>query len=344
MPVGAYDTRTLLKVIEEKLDRPKTFLLDTFFPTIQTFDTESIDFDILKTKAKLAPFVHPDATARPTRTGGYETKTFKPAYIKMLEAVKPGRALKRRAGERYMGEMSPEARMDAIITDVLDAQRKAILRRKEWMAAQAVRFGQVVVEGPDYPKQIVDYDRHEDLTVTLLTTARWGESGVDPLDDIETWAGLVQDHCGVAGTMITFAPGAWKIARQSERLMKLLDLRRQASGNVELGPVSVDNTITGARYVGTIGELDFHVYQQSYDEENGTAAKFLDDFNVIVGSSFVEGVQAHGAIEDVEVLRPLEILPDVYDEKNPSRRFVKSESAPLVVPTRVNAALCAKVR
>jgi hypothetical protein len=344
MAFGAYDTRTLLRVIEEKLDRPKTFLLDTFFPTIQTFDTESIDFDVLNVKAKLAPFVHPDATARPVRTGGYVTKTFKPAYIKELEAISPNRAFKRRAGERYMGDMSPEARLDAAVTDSLDAQRRSILRRKEWMAAQAIRFGSVTVSGPDFPPMVVDYGRHTDLTVTLLSGARWGETGVDPLDDIETWSETVQTHCGVAGTQIVFGPAAWKLARKSERLLELLDIRRQPSGNIELGPVTVDNTITGARYLGSIGELDFWVYQQTYEADNGSTAKFLDDYNVIVGSTYVEGVQAHGAIQDVEMLRPVEIFPDVYAEKNPSRLFAKSESAPLVVPTRVNAMLCAKVR
>ncbi|KQP11162.1 hypothetical protein ASF28_08955 [Methylobacterium sp. Leaf99] len=338
-----YDTHTLARVMDERIDTPSTFLLDLFFGTTQNFDTETIDFDLIKTGRKLAPFVHPDASAKPTNSGGYITKSFKPANVKLLEVVKPGRAMKRMAGERYSGDMSPVERMDAVMVDVLAAQERAVLYRLEWMAAQALRFGKVKVEGEDYPSQTVDYERDESLSVNLTGAARWGETGVKPLDSIETWAQAVQDKCGIAPGMVVLGGGAWKLARQDDDFRKVLDVRRQATGNVELGPIKPDD-VTRARYVGAIGDFEFWVYQQSFEQAAGASERFIDDNNVIMGSPAIEGVRAFGAIQDVGSLVPQEIFRKVYDTENPSRRNAYSESAPLVVPSRVNASFCAKVK
>lgn len=337
-----YDTHTLARVMDERIDTPSTFLLDLFFGTTQNFDTETIDFDLIKTGRKLAPFVHPDASAKPTNSGGYITKSFKPANLKLLEVVKPGRAMKRMAGERYSGDMSPVERMDAVMVDVLAAQERAVLYRLEWMAAQALRFGKVKVEGEDYPSQTVDYERDESLSVNLTGAARWGQSGVKPLDLIETWAQAVQDKCGIAPGTVVLGGGAWKLARQDDDFRKVLDVRRQATGNVELGPIKPDD-VTRARYVGAIGDFEFWVYQQSFEQAAGASERFIDDNNVIMGSPAIEGVRAFGAIQDVGSLVPQEIFRKVYDTENPSRRNAYSESAPLVVPSRVNASFCAKV-
>lgn len=337
-----YDTHTLARVMDERIDTPSTFLLDLFFGEVQNFDTETIDFDLIKTGRKLAPFVHPDASAKPSKSGGYITKSFKPANIKLLEVIKPGRAMKRMAGERYAGDMTPVERMDAVTVDVLAAQERAFLFRLEWMAAQALRFGKVDVEGEDYPKQTVDYERDASLSVTLTAGNRWGQTGVKPLDSIETWAQATQDKCGIAPVTVVMGGGAWKLARADEDFRKVLDIRRQASGNVELGPIKMDD-VSRARYVGSIGDFEFWVYQQSYENSDGTSARFIDDHNVIMGSPAIEGVRAYGAIQDVTSLVPQDIFRKVYDSENPSRRHAYSESAPLVVPSRVNASFCAKV-
>ncbi|KAI94088.1 capsid protein [Rhodomicrobium udaipurense JA643] len=337
-----YDTHTLAGVIEDRLWNPSTFLLDLFFPYVQDFDTETIDFDILTTKAKLAPFVHPDASAKPTTNGGYVTKTFKPANIKMLTAVKPSNTLKRRAGEPYGGNMSPAARLDALMFDIFDEHERAILRRKEWMAAQALRFGKIDVEGEDFPKQTIDYGRPASHRVVLAGVNRWGQAGVDVLDTIETWATTVQDACGVAPNVVVLGSGAWKLARADEKLMKLLDLRRQASGLIELGPISV-NDVSRARYVGTIGDFEFWVYSQNYQDDAEATQPFLDPLELILGSPAVQGIRASGAILDVDSLVPQDIFRKSYNTENPSRRQAYSEAAPLVIPSRPSAALCAKV-
>lgn len=339
-----YTTRQLVMVLEA-LDRPHSFLLDRFFGNIQNFDTEVIDFDIIDRRRKLAPFVSPMVQGKAQKDRGFTTKTFKPAYVKPKTQIDPNRPLKRRPGERYAGILAPAARRDAVITDIMSDHRADIIRRKEWMAAMALRDGKVIVEGDDYPRTEVDFGRDAELSVTLLTTDRWGETGVKVLDDIEEWAGLVQTKSGAKSTDVIMDPEAWKLARGDEQFLKLLDIRRQRSGDIELGPITVGgyNTVP-VRYVGNVGDFDFFVYDDVYEDDEGEIQHLLPPYTVLLGGANIEGVQAHGAILDAHFgYMPLEFAPRNWIENDPPIEFVMTQSAPLVVPSRVNATFRATV-
>lgn len=327
------DTRQLHRAVET-IHRAGTFFLDRYFPEIIEFDTESIDFDVIARGRKLAPFVHPDVPGKNVRTGGYQTKSFRPAYVKPKESIRPRRAMRRRAGEQYMGEMSAAERLEAITLDALDEQRSSIIRRKEWMAAAALDMGEVIVEGENYPRTVVNFGRHEDLTVALTAGNKWGEAGVKILRTIEDGASDVQAHSGIVATDVILDPKAAQLFREDEAIQKVLDIRRQVSGTMELGPIA---PISNGLYLGSIGEFDFYAYQDFFEDDNGDLGKLLPDYTCILTSSALEGVQAHGAIEDASLgLVALEYAPKVWDEDDPSTRMAMTQSAPLVVPTRVN--------
>ncbi|WP_293336965.1 major capsid protein [Parvibaculum sp.] len=336
-----FTTRQLVKLVED-VRRPRTFLLDTFFPEIQTFDTEVIDFDLLTTGRKLAPFVSPYVQGKPRKERGFVTKTFKPAYVKPKTPIKIGGAMKRRPGERIAGERTPQERHDDAVMEALEDHVDEIIRRKEWMAAKAMDAGKYDVEGEDFPKQEIDFGRHEDLTVTLAGGDRWGQAGVKVLDTIEAWAQNVQDISGAVSNQVVLDPKAWQMARVDEDFLKLLDNRRQMTGSVELGPVTAP--LTGARYLGNVGDFDFWSYQEVYEDEEGNAQKLLPDFTVFLGGAQIEGVQAHGAIQDPRAgLQALEVFPKNWIEEDPAQEFAMSQSAPLVIPSRVNASFRARV-
>lgn len=346
MPIDirAMDTRSLLGAINE-LYQPSTWLLDKFFPNTVQFTDQFIHFDQVIEGRKLAPIVHPDVKAARQQSRGYKTTSIEAPYIKLDEAIKPGRALKRRAGEALMGDLTPEQRFNAIGLDILDLQRKQVLRRKEWMAAQALVNGAITLQGEGYPEPLeLDFERDSTLEVALLTTARWGEAGVSVLDDLESWGIRVQEKSGVAPTDVVFDLEAWKLARKDTNFREVLDNRR-GGGNaqVELGPISPDD-VSHARYVGNTGDFDIWVYQQTYETEAGAVAKFLPDHTVIMGSAAIEGVQAHAAIQSVDTFEPLDLAPRVYTEKNPDRAIAETQSAPVVFPMRANASFRATVR
>ena len=53
-----FSTQVLSKVVEQ-LRTPPSFLLDTFFPNVQTSDNEEILFDVTDSKPRISPFVSP---------------------------------------------------------------------------------------------------------------------------------------------------------------------------------------------------------------------------------------------------------------------------------------------
>jgi len=58
---------------------------------------------------------------------------------------------------------------------------------------------------------------------------------------------------------------------------------------------------------------------------------------VLLGSRAVDGVKAYGAILDVNSLEPADIYPKMWDQEDPSARYIMSQSAPLMIPVNPNA-------
>jgi len=338
-----FDTATLNRVIDN-LDQPASFLLDVGFREEQTETSEEIHFDVESDKPRITPFVSPLVAGKIVQNQGFTTKSFKPAYAKDKRVFKPDAPLKRAIGEQIGGTMSPDQRRNIAVRRTLEDQLRMLTRREEVMASEALRLGQVTVSGEGHPTQVVDFGRHNDLTVALTGASQWGETGIDPLDNIEEWASTVQSHSGAIGTTVIFDPEAWKTARANDRFVSLLDNRRQASGSAELGPIS--RGMQKARFVGTIGDFDFWVYQDSYTDESGTTQKMLPDNTVLVLDPVnLQGVRAYGAIQDEKAgYQARRFFSKSWLEEDPAVRFMLLQSAPLVVPYRVNACLAATVK
>lgn len=146
---------------------PPSFLLDTFFPNVQTSDKEEILFDVTDSKPRISPFVSPLLPGKVVDSGGYRTKSFKPAYVKDKRRFDANIPYKRVAGETIGGSLSPNQRYERALATTLTDQLDNLTRREEVMAAEILRTGKVIVSGDGYPAQTVDFDRDEELTKAL---------------------------------------------------------------------------------------------------------------------------------------------------------------------------------
>ena len=140
-----YDTATLLGVLRDNdmMLPPSNYWLSLCFPSTVTFDDEYIDFSKIAENRKLAPLVVPTAQGKPIYSAAERLTRVKPAYVKPKDPVSASRMIKRAAG---MGElapgvasMTPAQRYNAIVADIMRQHRRAIERRWEWLAAQAIR-------------------------------------------------------------------------------------------------------------------------------------------------------------------------------------------------------------
>ncbi|SDT97012.1 major capsid protein [Stappia sp. ES.058] len=339
-----YSTTALIKVLDT-LDRPTAWLKNTFFANEIQFTTSEIAFDKLKMRRKLAPFVSPRVAGKARRSRGRQVTTFEPAYVKPLDEISPNENFVRLEGERFAGDLSPEERFQRNTMQKLDDQEKEITRREEWMCAQILQTGKVIVEGEDYPTQEVDFGRDAGLTKHLLTTSRWGESDVKVLPNLRAWATEVAVASGASATQVVLGAEAAEIFQADADVREVLDNRRQASGSMELGPVATGAQDMVAAYLGSIGMFDFWQYTQKYEDDDGNVLDFFPSFGCgLVAPQAHDGMMTYGAIQDNLALRSMQRFPKMWDQQNPSITFLMTQAAPLPVPSDANGSAFIMVR
>lgn len=335
-----FSTNTLNAVVRD-LKLPPSFLLDRYFPQTVQDESEEIHFDIEQGKRKLAPFVSPVVAGRVVEGQGFKTATFKPAYIKDKRQFLPNRSLKRSMGEQIGGSLSPEQRMQAIVFADLTDMMKNWRRRLELMAALVLQDGSITIAGDDYPSTAVDFLRAAALEpaapAVLWTVANAATSR--PLDNLQDWQTLVIKEIGVAAADVIMDVEAWKGFRASAQVQNRLDLRHATGALADLGAIMTE----GGQYMGTIDGFNIFVYQSWYVDAAGVEQPFFPSGRVVLTSPAIEGVQHFGAIQDHKALQAVPYFTKSWEEEDPSVRFLLGQSAPLVVPYRVNASLSVDV-
>lgn len=329
---STHDMLQMLRIMRE----PDPFFLRNFFPNQINFTDEWIDFDRVDETRRLAPFVAPTAQGKVIRDEGYTTKRFRPAYVKPKFVIDPSKLIARRAGEPYTGNMTPAQRRDAIIADQLRKGRNQIIRRWEWMAAQATLYGQVTVSGENYPTVVVNFGRDSSLTATLTGTDAWSNSASTPQVDLEDMIKQMRELSGYAVEDIIMGPTAWYHYSRHQSTKDLISTQARASSStIEAGP----GTGSPFTYKGQVGELRIWVYSDKYENDSGVPTDYMDPRDVIgVATAGFQGHRCFGAILDKKAgFQALDIFSKTYEQEDPSVEYLLMQSAPLMVPKDPNA-------
>lgn len=343
MALNKEDTYKLVRKIEER-KAPQKFFASRFFPTVMTFSDEEIHFDFVSKNRRLAPFVSPLVAGKVMSSRGHTMKSFRPAYVKPKHVVDPKKATKRRAGEAFGGSMDPAQRYELAKQEGFVEQAEMIDNRIELMCVEAMKTGTITVTGEDYPTQVVDFGRDAGLTVTLTLTDRWSDlDDSTPYEDIEDMAtNMAKAPHGAAPRDIIMDPDAWKALRKHPTTEKHLDKNFQGQNtNMDRGPMVFGDEVQAVATLGG-GRFTIWVDSRDYEDEAGDIVPFLASGEVVFGSINTEGVQAFGAILDVDWMEndgrvESTIFPKYYKQNDPSVGYVLTQSAPLPIPVRINA-------
>ena len=341
-----YSTIDLIQVVPN-LKTAQSFLLDRFFPNIITSDSEEVAIDVDIGKRRMAPFVSPLVEGKLVEQRRFQTNTFKPAYIKDKRAPDLLKPVRRMIGERIGGDLKgierEMANLEAEMTDQVDI----LTRRLEWMAASALRLGQVTIEGEGFETVIVDFGRASDLTVALTSNRKWTAANVaagtaSPTRDIETWATRILKRSGATTSDLVFTPSSWAGFILDPALKGAIVLPAQASfGNVINPGAEVKQ---GAVYKGKWGQFDLWLYNDWFVDENDTERPMLYDGDVIMSGPNLQGTRAFGQIMDPAFnYQSLPFAPKTWVQEDPAQRLLLMQSSPIVIPSRVNACLSANV-
>lgn len=342
MSISLYDTVSLVAMIEQ-MKQPSSFLLDTFFPSVAVSQTEFVAVDLFVGRRRLAPFVSPLVEGKPVEQLGVQTSQFKPAYVKPKTRLDPFRPIRRSIGEQIGGQqMSPVEREAQNLAFEMAQQIQMIDRRMEWMAAQALVNGSVTISGENYPSQTVSFGRDASLTITLSGSSKWGQTGILPSENLLDWSALPLKASGLVVTDVIFTPSAWKLFRKDTNVIQVIQSFQNAEPSLRASGVAAN---TGGQFLGRWGQFNLWLYYDWFvDPADDTEKPMLADGTVLMGSNMLEGVRAFASIIDPEIgYASLPYAPKSWTTQDPGARWLMTQSAPLVIPTQVNACLAATV-
>lgn len=336
--MNIFDTNVLLFTINS-LITPQQWLLNRYFPRASYSDTKLISFDVIDKTRRIAPFVSPLIAGKVVKSQGMTTHVFEPAYIKDKRILESDRAFIRSAGEPIGGNLTAMQRMEASLANDLVEQVEMVDRRLEVMACEALRTGKEIITGEDYPTVEVDFGRKSELTVVLTGTKKWSDAASKPLKNIRDWSLLMLKASGAKPIDVIHDPDSWEAFSEHPDVVALLDRLR---GNSSSEEVQFEQ---GATFMGRIDGMNHFVYVDYYiDPLDDIEKPFLPSGTVMLLTPQVQGVRSFAAIKDGDAgYKALPYFPKSWTEKDPSARYLLMQSAPLIVPTRVNATFSATV-
>lgn len=334
--IDLFETRTMLKALDQTVPT-KTFLLDTFFPTIRQSDTDIVDIDIVKGKRKLAPFVAPMHEGIAVIDEGYHTDTFRPPYIKAKKVSTAMEMLKRLPGNTiYQGEFSPSQRAAQKVGEDLRELQDMITRREEWMAAQALTTGKIHVQGEGV-NQIIDFQMRPDHQEILTGGALWSSATSNPIRDLRRWQEKIVQDSGLVARVAVLGRDVLNAFLDNEKVQKVLDNYR-----IQLGQIDPQSLPNGAKYWGSIDDIDLYSYNEWYLDDNGVEQPMVPANTIIVGANTARTARHYGAIHDLDATAAVPYFPKSWTQQDPSVRFVMLQSAPLVIPHQIDAFMSIK--
>lgn len=344
----SYTTAKLVQVVPN-LKTSQNFLLDRFFGNVVEFDTEEVAIDVDIGIRRMSPFVSPLVEGKLVEQRRYVTNRFKPAYIKDKRAPDLRKPIRRAIGERIGGgEITAEQRMMVNLQAEMEDQVDMVNRRLEWMAASALTTGTVTIAGDGFQTAVIDFGRAAILTIALTGANKWGATqnaaGRDTniTGQIDVFGTRILKASGAVATDIVFTPSAWARFLVAEGVQGAIQYPTLAVDGNSLNPGS--QIKKGAAYKGKWGQYDLWLYNDWFVDAAGVEQPMLADGSIIMSGPDLMGTRAFGAIIDPEfAYNAMAYAPKTWINKDPAQRILMMQSAPLVIPSRVNACLCAVV-
>ncbi len=328
MTISMYDTRKMLQMLEQ-MKPAQSFLKNTFFNSIRTFDTEYVDIDIVKGKRRMAPFISPIIGGKTVERQGFTTNTYKPSLIGPDMITTSEDLLKRAAGEHVYGAMSPDERAAEQLGKDMAELDAMITRREEWMCAQALFTGAITMTGEGVSNSV-----NFGLTHTNTPTNKWDAANGDPLADLKKYRKAILQDAGVQPNICIMGSLAADAFINNANVKAMMNLLK-----VDLGQIRPELLPNGVTYLGRINALglDIYTYDEWYLDDNGTEQPMVPEKKILVASTQARTDMLYGAVVDVNrgtFAAPR--VPKSWTQEKPSARFVQMMSRPLPVPTQID--------
>ncbi len=340
MPIDIYSTRTMMKAI--KLMKPVyTFLRDTFFPTVETEVTESVDVDFKKGKRKMAPFVAPRVGGVVMDRQGFVTNTYKVPKIAPERIITLDDINKRSMGEAIYSQKTPEERARELLAEDIIELDDYITRREEWMCREVLFTGKVIMVGEGF-EQVVDYGFTN--KVALTGDELWSAySTSDPVAYLKSLRRSIIKKTGKAPDICVLASDVVDTFINHPKVKDRLNLLRLNVGTLE--PTIKDPSLT---FIGKMTDLgmEFYSYDEWFLDDSGIEQPMVPSGHILVGRTG-SNKRIYGAVTQIEDENFVTIegmrVPKSWVDKDNEVRKLRLTARPLPVPDDIDGWYVAEV-
>jgi hypothetical protein len=169
-----------------------------------------------------------------------------------------------------------------------------------------------------------------------------------PCLNIEAWQRQILKKSGATVTDLIFTTSSW-LGFINDPLLKgaIYYPRLGESGNVIDPGAKIEK---GAVFKGRWGQYDLWIYNEWYVQSDpGNTSLDLETPMVVDGQVIMSGQSMMGTRAFAQIMDPafnyasLPFAPKTWVSEDPAQRYLMMQSAPIVIPSRVNACLSANV-
>lgn len=325
MTIAAFERVRMMEMLET-IHEPSTYFLDRYFSDTETFDTTSVEFDIVQHKRKLAPFTSPAHEGHLIEHPGETKRTITPPYVKPKHVYEPKDMIRRMPGQSI--ESAARAN-DRLAEDTAHLQT-AITRREEHMAARQLQDGSLTIVGDGYNGSI-DFMFADDHKVTLSGAGLWSDADSNPIEDIRQWRRKINQDSGLSASVVTLGSDAAVAFMEHPKVQAYMDKLRMSFGEVNVGAEINGVTPIASLFGGSVVVEEYS--ELFYDEVTEANVELMDADRVVMGAPRARCKRLYGAIQDLDAaangLLEAKWFPKSWVKKDPSVGFLMVQSAPL---------------
>lgn len=280
MPFDIYSTHAQLAALE-LIPHEHHALLDLFVHDAGTVEDDTAIYDFQKGTQQMAPLVRYGTGGVLMGRDGFETKEVGFATIAPERLVDLPVIGERMFGERIFGAMTQAQRSKkAQARDLVD-MRRAIDRRKVYMAREVAFTGKMtLVEYTNAgrnatPRLVADFGFDQFYTPETA----WGNAGAKIADDMERMYDIVYEGLGVPEVML-MAADVGRAMLADESYMKTMDYK-----HADLGEIKTRYNGQGLRYLGRNAEgVDMYSSALKIVDEEGRPIPLVPNGKCLLGS------------------------------------------------------------
>ena len=336
------DATTLTGFINQNLPRRPWLFRKFFAPKLH--DTTQIAIDIVKGSKKLAPFRRDGEESTVKSSIGVTTKFFGPNQISLKNLTKAFDIAKRAAGQQFSyadGVKTIDGRIAFKITQEQIDMVNRIYGTIEKMCSDALFTGEVSnYDANGNVIETFDIGLDDSHKITLTSGDLWSAGTAKPLEDIDSYCDLVESDSALPATDVVFGANAKKYFRSNDKVLKQLSVN-----TAKFAQIDPQKKEDGAQFLGyTSDGVRLWACTETYENSAGSKANIVPADYVAVFSDQMAANVHFGMIEDMKAGNFVgEIFSKVWDEEDPSGRWLKCASAPLAYVAQPDALVVAKV-